>query len=173
MGAPNFQVYGHDDGHGHAHSHGLLQRIGYIALCGAVGVLLLLYLLGVVRTVAGIDLALILTLVAGYPLIRHAILDLLGGHFSSHLTIAIAAGAAVWIGEYFAAAEVMFIMLIGEGIEHWTVDRAKGAIAGFVASQPEQARVLRDGREKLVALGEVEIGDVVRVLAGERVPVDG
>ncbi len=165
----------HDDGHGHghSHSHGLLQRIGYIALCGAVGVLLLLYLLGVVRTVAGIDLALILTLVAGYPLIRHAILDLLGGHFSSHLTIAIAAGAAVWIGEYFAAAEVMFIMLIGEGIEHWTVDRAKGAIAGFVASQPEQARVLYSGREELVALGEVEIGDLVRVLAGERVPVDG
>ena len=163
----------HDDGHGHSHSHGLLQRIGYIALCGAVGMLLLLYLLGVVRTVAGIDLALVLTLVAGYPLIRHAILDLLGGHFSSHLTIAIAAGAAVWIGEYFAAAEVMFIMLIGEGIEHWTVDRAKGAIAGFVASQPEQARLLRDGREELVALGEVEIGDLVRVLAGERVPVDG
>lgn len=176
MGAPNFQVHGHDDGHGHSHSHGLLQRIGYIALCVAVGVLLLLYLLGVVRTVAGIDLALILTLVAGYPLIRHAILDLLQGHFSSHLTIAIAAGAAVWIGEYFAAAEVMFIMLIGEGIEHWTVDRAKGAIAGFVASQPEQARVLRDGTEEsaeLVALEEVEIGDVVRVLAGERVPVDG
>ena len=163
----------HDDGHGHSHSHGLLQRIGYIALCVAVGALLLLYLLGVVRTVAGIDLALILTLVAGYPLIRHAILDLLQGHFSSHLTIAIAAGAAVWIGEYFAAAEVMFIMLIGEGIEHWTVDRAKGAIAGFVASQPEQARVLRDGGEELVALEEVEIGDVVRVLAGERVPVDG
>lgn len=176
MGAPNFQVHGHDDGHGHSHSHGLLQRIGYVALCVAVGVLLLLYLLGVVRTVAGIDLALILTLVAGYPLIRHAILDLLQGHFSSHLTIAIAAGAAVWIGEYFAAAEVMFIMLIGEGIEHWTVDRAKGAIAGFVASQPEQARVLRDGTgetAELVALGEVEIGDLVRVLAGERVPVDG
>ncbi len=176
MGAPDFQVHGHDDGHGHSHSHGLLQRIGYIALCVAVGVLLLLYLLGVVRTVAGIDLALILTLVAGYPLIRHAILDLLQGHFSSHLTIAIAAGAAVWIGEYFAAAEVMFIMLIGEGIEHWTVDRAKGAIAGFVASQPEQARVLRDGTEEtaeLVALAEVEIGDLVRVLAGERVPVDG
>ncbi|MYF96613.1 MAG: FtsH protease activity modulator HflK [Holophagales bacterium] len=176
MGAPNFQVHGHDDGHGHSHSHGLLQRIGYIALCVAVGLLLLLYLLGVVRTVAGIDLALILTLVAGYPLIRHAILDLLQGHFSSHLTIAIAAGAAVWIGEYFAAAEVMFIMLIGEGIEHWTVDRAKGAIAGFVASQPEQARVLRDGTgetAELVALGEVEIGDLVRVLAGERVPVDG
>ncbi|MDE2692104.1 MAG: FtsH protease activity modulator HflK [Acidobacteriota bacterium] len=163
----------HDDGHGHSHSHGLLQRIGYVALCAAVGVLLLLYLLGVVRTVAGIDLALILTLVAGYPLIRHAILDLLQGHFSSHLTIAIAAGAAVWIGEYFAAAEVMFIMLIGEGIEHWTVDRAKGAIAGFVASQPEQARVLREGGEELVALEQVEIGDVVRVLAGERVPVDG
>lgn len=165
----------HDDGHGHSHghSHGLLQRIGFIALCGAVGVLLLLYLTGVVRTVAGIDLALILTLVAGYPLIRHAILDLLQGHFSSHLTIAIAAGAAVWIGEYFAAAEVMFIMLIGEGIEHWTVDRAKGAIAGFVASQPDQVRVLRDGGEEFVALDQVEVGDLVRVLAGERLPVDG
>ncbi|MEE2777282.1 MAG: FtsH protease activity modulator HflK [Acidobacteriota bacterium] len=161
----------HDNGH--SHSHGLLQRVGYITLCAAVGLLLLLYLLGVVETVAGFDLALILTVVAGYPLLRHAILDLLGGHLSSHVTIAIAAGAAVAIGEYFAAAEVMFIMLIGEGLEHWTVDRAKGAIAGFVASQPDEARVMRDGREQRIALSDVQVGDLVRVLAGERVPVDG
>ena len=161
----------HNDGH--SHSHGLLPRVGYVALCGAVGLLLLLYLLGVLRTVAGFDLALILTIVAGYPLVRHAILDLLNGNLSSHATIAIAAATAIAIGEYFAAAEVMFIMLIGEGLEHWTVDRAKGAIAGFVTSQPEKARVLRDDGEQLVALSEVRVGDVVRVLAGERVPVDG
>ena len=136
--------------HGHGHSHGA-PGWGYALFCAAVAALLVLYVTGVFTRVAGFDVALLLTVVAGFPLLRHALEDLLRGHFSSHLTIAIAAGAAVAIGEYFAAAEVMFIMLLGEGLEHFTVHRARRAIEGFVASQPRLARVLRSGAEVEVA----------------------
>jgi Cu+-exporting ATPase len=158
--------------HDHGHSHGA-PGWAYALFCAAVAVLLVLYVTGVFTRVGGFDVALLLTVVAGFPLLRHAIEDLLRGHFSSHLTIAIAAGAAVAIGEYFAAAEVMFIMLLGEGLEHFTVDRARRAIAGFVESQPRRARVLRAGVEVEIAPEEVRVGEIVRVRPGEKVPVDG
>jgi cation transport ATPase len=112
-----------DHGHDHGHSHGA-PGWGYALYCLAVGALLLLYVTGVFTRVLGFDVALLVTVVAGFPLLRHALDDLLHGNLSSHLTIAIAAGAAVAIGQYFAAAEVMFIMLLGEGLEHFTVHRA-------------------------------------------------
>ena len=162
---------GHSHG-GHGHSHGA-PGWGYALFCVAVGVLLVLYVTGVFTAVGGVDVALLLTLIAGFPLLRHALDDLLRGHLSSHLTIAIAAVAAVAIGEYFAAAEVMFIMLLGEGLEHFTVRRARRAIAGFVAMQPRRARVRRDGAEIEVDPEAVVPGETVVVRPGETVPVDG
>jgi Cu+-exporting ATPase len=163
---------GHDHDHGHGHSHGA-PGWGYALFCAAVAALLVLYVTGVFTRVAGFDVALLLTVIAGFPLLRHAVEDLLRGHLSSHLTIAIAAGAAVAIGEYFAAAEVMFIMLLGEGLEHFTVHRARRAIEGFVASQARLARVLRSGAEVEVAPEDVRLGETVVVRPGETVPVDG
>jgi Cu+-exporting ATPase len=171
-------AHGHDQGprqdhdHGHGHSHGA-PGWGYALFCVAVGALLVLYVTGVFTRIFGFDVALLITVVAGFPLLRHALDDLLSGNLSSHLTIAIAAGAAVAIGEYFAAAEVMFIMLLGEGLEHFTVHRARRAIAGFVASQPRLARVRRDGVEVEVAPEAVRPGEIVIVRPGETVPVDG
>jgi Cu+-exporting ATPase len=166
--------------HQHSHapgeslqSHGHGPRWLYWVFTAAVGILLLLYWLGVVDTVLGIDIALILTLVAGFPLIRHAVEDLLRGHLSTHLTIAIAAVAAIAIGEYFAAAEIMFIMLIGEGLEDLSVDRARRAISGFVRVRPSLARVRRNGSELEIDPSEVLVDDTVIVRAGETVPVDG
>jgi Cu+-exporting ATPase len=155
------------EGHRHA------PRWLYWVFAGAVGVLLLLYWLSVVTSVFGVDVALLLTVVAGFPLIRHAIDDLLRGHLSTHLTIAIAAVAAIAVGEYFAAAEVMFIMLVGEGLEDLSVDRAKRAISGFVRVQPKLARVRRDDAEIEVDPAEVAVDEEVIVRAGETIPVDG
>src|SRR5262245_35858790 len=165
-------AHGPGHGPGHGHSHGS-PGWAYAVFCAVVAVLLVLYVTGVFTRVAGFDTALVLTVVAGFPLLRHALEDLLRGHFSSHLTIAIAAGAAVAIGEYFAAAEVMFIMLLGEGLEHFTVHRARRAIEGFVAAQPRLARVVRDGVEVEVAPETVGRGEIVVVRPGETVPVDG
>jgi len=153
------------------HSHG--PRWVYWVFTAAVGLLLLLYWLEVIGTVFGVDIALLLTLLAGFPLIRHAVDDLFHGRLSTHLTIAIAAIAAIAIGEYFAAAEVMFIMLVGEGLEDFSVDRARRAISGFVRVQPKLARVLRNGVEAEIPPEQVLLDETVVVRAGETVPVDG
>jgi Cu+-exporting ATPase len=172
-GDPGHSHGDHAHPHGdHGHGHGA-PGWGYALFCAAVAALLVLYVTGIFTRVAGFDVALLLTVIAGFPLLRHALDDLLRGHLSSHLTVAIAAGAAVAIGEYFAAAEVMFIMLLGEGLEHFTVHRARRAIEGFVASQPRRARVRRGGVELEIAPEEVAPGELVIVRPGETVPVDG
>jgi len=159
-----------DGGHTHAHAGSWL---GYALFTAAVGVALLLNVTGVVTTVFGVNTALVLAVVAGYKIVYQAILDLLDRRLSADLAIVVAAVAAVAVGEYFAAAEVMFIMLVGEGLEHYTVDRARRAIGGFVQMIPTVARVRRDGMEVEVPPRDVRIGDIVIVRAGEKVPVDG
>lgn len=146
---------------------------GYVLFTAAVGVLLLLNGLGYFTTLFGYNTALFLAFIAGYKIIYQAMLDLLNRRFSADLAIVIAAIAAVAVGEYFAAAEVMFIMLVGEGLEHYTVHRAKRAISGFVEMQPTRARVRRDGQELEIRPEEVRMGDTVVVRAGEKIPVDG
>ena len=182
---PEYSVYYpmsgsfHDHDHTHTHAHEPHDHVhgtsmwGYALFTAAVGVLLLLNGLGIFTTVFGFNTALFLAIIAGYKLIYQAILDLLDRKLSADLAIAVAAIAAIAVGEYFAAAEVMFIMLVGEGLEHYTVGRAKRAIAGFVQMKPVLARVRRDGQEMEIRPEEVRRGDTVIVRAGEKVPVDG
>jgi HflK protein len=170
----SFHDHDHSPGmHGdHVHVHST-SMWGYFAFTAAVGVLLLLNGLGKFTTLFGFNTALLIAIVAGYKIIYQAMLDLLNRRLSADLAIAVAAIAAVAVGEYFAAAEVMFIMLVGEGLEHYTVARAKRAIAGFVQMTPTVARVRRDGAEIELHPNEVKVGDTVIVRAGEKVPVDG
>ena len=163
----------HDHDHGPAgHAHGGSVWT-YGLFTAAVGILLLLNGLGIFTTVWGFDTALFLAVIAGYKIVYQAMLDLLNRRLSADLAIVVAAVAAVAVGEYFAAAEVMFIMLVGEGIEHYTVDRARHSIAGFVAMTPDTARVRRDGQEVEIKPAEVRSGDTVIIRAGEKVAVDG
>jgi len=89
----------------------------YFSFAALVGVLLLLNLLGVFTTIFGIDTAAILTVLGGYRIFRNSIAALLEGVISADLAICVAVIAALAIGEYLAAAEAMFIMLLGEGLE--------------------------------------------------------
>jgi Cu+-exporting ATPase len=155
------------------HSHeesGLRSKIAFMAV---VGLLLLLNVLGWFRTLWGVNTAILLTLIGGYKIFFEALRGLLGRKISADLAVAIAAIAALCIEQYAAAAEVIFIMLIGECLESFAVDRTRGAIAKLLALSPEQARVRRDGAEVVVPIEEVRPGDTVIVLPGERVPVDG
>ena len=149
------------------------DRIRTFAFAGFVGFLLLLNFTGVFRTVFGIDTAAILTLVAGYRVFYHAISSLFAREISADLAIVIAVIAALAVGEYFAAAEAMFIMLIGEGLESYAGTRTKAAIQRFVETMPHHARLLRDGAEVIVDVEELQPGDLIAVRAGERIAADG
>ena len=81
--------------------------------------------------------------------------------------------ASVCIGETFAAGEVAFIMQLGGLLEELTVAKARAGIEKLVHLTPQTARVLRDGGETIVPAEQVRVGDRLRVLPGETVPVDG
>jgi len=149
---------------------GVLAQFGFAAF---VGLLLLLNVVGIFKTVLGIDTAAVLTLAAGYRIFHNAISSLLEKKVSADLAICIAVVAALVIGEYLAAAEAMFIMLIGEGLESYAAGRTEAAIHRFVEQLPRRARLLRDGEELEVEAASLVEGDVIVVRAGERIAADG
>lgn len=149
------------------------ERIRYFGFAGAVGVLLLLNVTGLWTTVYGIDTAALLTIAAGYRTFYNAIHGLLERTISADLAICIAVIAALSVGEYLAAAEAMFIMLVGEGLEGYAAKRTSSAIRRFVEQMPRRARLLRDGEEQEVDASQLQEGDRILVRAGERVPADG
>ena len=87
--------------------------------------------------------------------------------------VSLALIASVCIGEDFAAGEVAFIMQLGALLEDLTVARARAGIEKLVHLTPRSARVITDGSEKIIPADQVAIGDRIRVLPGETVPVDG
>ena len=88
--------------------------------------------------------------------------------------MSIALIASVCIREDFAAGEVAFIMQLGSFLEDLTVSKARAGIERLVHLTPQEARKISpDGDPVLIPAEEVCVGDLIRVLPGETVPVDG
>ena len=119
------------------------------------------------------DLAILLTFLFGYRTFSRAFRDLLARRISADQAVAIAALAALYVGEYLAAAEVVYIMLVGETLEAYAARRFQGDLKRLLTCLPETAHVLRDGTEEQVELTEVREDDEVVVYPGQRIPVDG
>ena len=89
------------------------------------------------------------------------------------LLVFLALIAAVAIGEVFAAAEIAFIMQLGAMLEEFTISKAQAGIERLVKLTPTTARIVRNGKEEILPADIVIVGDVIRVLPGEVIPVDG
>ena len=143
------------------------------------GVFLLMSLiLMLTKTEVPIDPAWVTVILSGYPLLYLAITRLFRQKWiSSCLLISMAMAASLMIGELFAAGEVAFIMAIGAILEDMTVAKAKQGLSALIALKPSQARVLRkngnDWEEKMIPADEIQEGDLIRVLPGEKIPADG
>ena len=110
----------------------------------------------------------------GTPIILEAIIGLITSFdIKADVLVSLALIASICIGEDFAAGEVAFIMQIGALLEDLTVAKARAGIEKLVHLTPQTARVLIDGTEKNIPAEQVKIGDILRVLPGETVPVDG
>ena len=120
------------------------------------------------------DMAWVAILLCGVPIILEAIIGLITAFdIKADVLVSLALIASVAIGEDFAAGEVAFIMQLGALLEEITVARARAGIEKLVHLTPQTARVLQDGREMVLPAEQVRVGDVLRVLPGETVPVDG
>ena len=125
----------------------------------------------------GEKLAWVCVVICGIPLLYLAIWRIIYNKgiskISSALLISMAMIAAILIGDLFAAGEVAFIMEIGALLEDMTTDRAKKGLKKLISLAPEKARLIKNGAESSVAIEKVAIGNVIRVLPGETIPVDG
>lgn len=111
--------------------------------------------------------------IGGFPVLKSAIKALFIPDLNVDTLVSIAAIAAASIGAYQEAATVVFIMLLGEFLEHLTVGKARRAISSLIQLSPKTAWVRRGDQEVQVPIEEVAAKEVVIVKPGERIPVDG
>ena len=121
-----------------------------------------------------VNTAWIAIILCGVPIILQAIIGLVTAFdIKADVLVSLALIASVAIGEIFAAGEVAFIMQLGGLLEDLTVARSRAGIERLVHLTPQTARVISEGTEKVIPAEEVQVGDLLRVLPGETVPVDG
>lgn len=136
--------------------------------------------IAVIFMILGIDTPIYLNpawgavIISGIPMLLLALTRLIREKWiSSALLIAIAMVASLLIGEIFAAGEVAWIMALGALLEDWTVERAKKGLRNLINLTPQTGRRIVDGKEEMISVDEIKIGDTLRILPGESVPVDG
>ena len=120
------------------------------------------------------DLAWVAVILCGLPIVLEAVIGLVTAFdIKADVLVSLALIASLCIGEVFAAGEVAFIMQLGALLEELTVAKARAGIEKLVHLTPQTARVLQNGKEQVVPAEQVRVGDQIRVLPGESVPVDG
>ena len=123
------------------------------------------------------DPAWVTIIISGIPLLYLAIWRVIYNpgisKISSALLICIAMFAAIGIGDLFAAGEVAFIMAIGAILEDMTTERAKKGLKKLISLAPTQGRRVANGKEEMISADAIWLDDILRVLPGETIPVDG
>lgn len=112
--------------------------------------------------------------VCGIPILLEAVIGLVTAFdIKADVLVSIALIASLLIGEYFAAGEVAFIMQLGALLEDMTVSKARAGIEKLVHLTPRTARRISENQEEIISAEAVQVGDFLRVLPGETIPVDG
>jgi Cd2+/Zn2+-exporting ATPase/Cu+-exporting ATPase len=150
---------------------GFVTVVAVVALVGIVG-----ERLGVVEAL--VDripwwLALAAVLAGGSPIFRNVVRALRHWTVTSHALMTLGILGALAIGQYAAAAVIVFFMRFADFLEGFTTQRSRQAIRELLRLAPETARVEQDGRDVEIPIEAVRPGQVVLVKPGERVPVDG
>lgn len=121
-----------------------------------------------------VDAAWIAIILCGVPIVLEAIIGLITSFdIKADVLVSLALIASVFIGEDFAAGEVAFIMQLGSLLEDLTVAKARAGIEKLVRLTPQTARVIMNGEEKIIPAEQIKVGDIIRVLPGETIAVDG
>ena len=124
-----------------------------------------------------IDPAWVTVVISGIPLLYLALWRVVYNpgisKISSALLIVIAMFGAIGIGDLFAAGEVVFIMAFGALLEEMTTNRAKKGLKNLISLAPVQGRKIENGKELMIPAEKISRDDILRVLPGETIPVDG
>ena len=122
---------------------------------------------------AAVGLFLVAYAAGGWNATKSAVRAGLRGRFDIDVLMVVAALGAAALGEWAEGALLLFLFSLGHALEHYAMDRARGAIRALADLAPKTARVRRDGGEREIAVNELRIGDTVVVRPGDRLPADG
>jgi heavy metal translocating P-type ATPase len=118
-------------------------------------------------------LALIATLVGGFPIFKEAWENLRKRRMTMELSMTLALVAALCIGQFLTALVIAFFVLFAELVEGYTVGGGRRAIQSLIDALPRQVRVRRGGQERELGTNEVAAGETIIIRPGERIPADG
>ena len=135
---------------------------------------LLLSLVNSINNYLHFNLSWVAILLCGLPIIKEACISLYKEFdIKADVLVSLALIASVIIGETFAAGEIAVIMTIGAFLEDLTVQKAQSGIESLIKLTPQKARVIRNKQEVMIDADDIQIGDIIRVIAGEIIPADG
>lgn len=113
-------------------------------------------------------------LVIGYDILKKAFLGIIHGEvFDENFLMAIATVGAMVLGEYKEASAVMLFYQIGELFQSYAVGKSRKNITALMDIRPDYANIEKDGKPEQVDPDDVQIGTVIVVQPGEKVPIDG
>lgn len=156
----------------------IMSKLEYLLDIGGIKKdIILLAISGIALVLSFFDIphiAWVAIILCGVPIILEAIIGLITAFdIKADVLVSIALVASICIGEDFAAGEIAFIMQLGALLEEITVSRARAGISKLVHLTPRTARVISSGEERIVPAEDVDVDDILRVLPGEVIPVDG
>ncbi len=112
--------------------------------------------------------------IIGYDILRKAVLGIINGQvFDENFLMAIATVGAIVLGEYLEGTAVMLFYQVGELFQSYAVGKSRGNIAALMDIRPDYANIEQDGQLEQVDPDDVEIGTVIVVQPGEKIPIDG
>jgi heavy metal translocating P-type ATPase len=124
-------------------------------------------------TFLNVGLALFATLFGGYLRFISGFRDIYNRKITVNVFVTVALVATIAVGEFRAAAVIVFIMAVAGALESYTLDKTRRSIRNLLDLTPKMATVRRDENEVVIPANEIQVGEVVVVRPGGRIPVDG
>ena len=139
------------------------------------GILFLIaFLLNIDNKVVNDILFIISYIIVGKEILEKAFKNITRGKvFDENFLMTVATLGAFLIGEYPEAVAVMLFYQIGELFQNYAVDKSRKSVAALMDIRPDYANLLDDGKEIKVNPEKVNIGDVIIIKPGEKIPIDG
>ena len=146
------------------------RNLNKIIISSIIVVISLLIPLNIIKTL----LFIVAYLIVGYPIIKKAVTNIFHGEvFDENFLMTIATIGAFLTGEYLEGVLVMLLYQVGELFQSYAVASSRKSITELMDIRPDYANLKNGEKYKKVSPEEVNIGDIILVKPGEKVPLDG
>lgn len=159
--------------HGHEHQHGDGNKMLKLLIASGVIYVAAIFLDGVLANSSVIILYLIATVISGYTTFFRGLKNLIKMRFNIDTLMTIALVGAVAIGEWKEATLVAILFGLNELLEGYGMEKARRSMETLLQVAPKEAIRLENGQESIVPISSLQVGDLVKIKPGEKIPSDG